>query len=361
MENQTQATLISSGILDDVNLILGIDPYSGGASKEYFWPRNPSAWEVAYFLIRLATYVNSLVFFDKVEFIRFPTPIPLQAHLNFFTNENILQPTKEQYSINYDESHETLVNFVKLNLYTLKGFQGLFRNTISYKDFDDEDRSDYYASQLIATYWASEKYGYRYLAHAFETPAILYGINQGINVISQNKIDESISTKIAMNYINNKRKGILAEEMESASLFEISLPPILTLAILEAEDFRNLLEIVINIRKEAVSFRRKMYILDEAKAPLPQIKEAIAELENEGSILSKIISNVSLGSHLSIISLKYPADKLLAPKKNFLTLLSQTIPRRSVIARKITKLFYKSDLTVDGNQVVCCLRTFFDK
>lgn len=106
MTNKQQPTLISNTILTDVNLLLGIDIFQDRCTEEYFLPVAPSPWEVAYLLIRLATYLEALVFFEKVSFIQNDVSLRhIPDHLSPFVNKNPLLPVtdEELKRVSFDE------------------------------------------------------------------------------------------------------------------------------------------------------------------------------------------------------------------------------------------------------------------
>jgi hypothetical protein len=171
MNSNLSTALISPNVLKDVNLLLGIDVHEGGAGEAYFLPPKPSPWEVAYILIQFASYAESLVFFDRVRFL-FIQPIqrPLEDHISAFTYENdILQPITDDSILwrRTDNRYKSLSKVAQETLFPMKGFQGLFRKTKAYRNFDDN--ASEFCQPLFSPYWASGFIDYNFYANPIES------------------------------------------------------------------------------------------------------------------------------------------------------------------------------------------------
>ena len=98
-----QTALISAIILDDVNLLLGLV-----SENEHYHQisKTPSPWEVAHILLRMATYFEAIVFFEKVAYIRDEKTSPplrdhlsLHDHLSLFDSDNPLENIRNEIAL----------------------------------------------------------------------------------------------------------------------------------------------------------------------------------------------------------------------------------------------------------------------
>lgn len=372
MDSNIDTVLISSSVLPDVNLLLGIDIYDGGATEAFYLPKEPSPWEVAYILIRFATYAESIVFFEQVKFLwNQPLARPIEDHLYLFTNEEeILQPIADESILwrPVDERYESLCDFAEKTLFPLKGFQGLFRDTKAYRDVDTGFASSDFSSPLISPYWASSMLYYNFYASPIDSLLASYdSIRANVELTSRRAESEQLAVLFARNLIEKQRDSDVMSAKELGMAFDISLPAILTVAIRESSNLEDIMRNVIRMRKEARRFRKKMRKLDESQASAGEMQAAISDLEHESKMLGLVLDAAEFFGDISgyviikpIIYLSKTVSSLAPPKKNFVRRLKQSTPRVTGFADKISEIFRNSGYRVDGNEVLKCISMFVE-
>lgn len=247
-------------------------------------------------------------------------------------------------------------------MFGLRGFQGLFRNTNAYRDYDDPQISREFSTFFCFNYWASNFLNHHYYATPFESLVTGYdAVKNNIYQTSQRQHADNLALLFAKNIIEEQRREDINKAMELGNAFDISLPAVLTVALLESSNFEDLLRNVIQIRREAKHFRKKMRKLDDSQATAGEIIDAVADLKQEAYGLRRFLNYVQLGASYVVVSVGLPLSSLLPPKKNFVKRLSQSTPRAAGLSGKITEVFRNSGWKVDGRDVLECIRTFAEQ
>jgi hypothetical protein len=178
---------------------------------------------------------------------------------------------------------------------------------------------------------------------------------------------EPLAVLFAKNFIENQRQSDLNIAKEFGKAFDISLPAVLTAAIMESSDFEDIIRNVIRMRNEAQRFRGIMQKLDDSQASAGEMRDAISDLERESKALGLALDAAgvlgNIGGYViikQIIDVLKFANNLAPPKKNFVRRLKQSNPRSRLLVPKINQVFKNSSFEVDANEVLECINTFFD-
>ena len=108
--------------------------------------------------------------------------------------------------------------------------------------------------------------------------------------------------------------------------------------------------------------------LDECRAGVSEIKDALRDMERELQGWAKLPRYIRIGRMLIVapvkavdVSLAIPFSELLPSKKTFVQRLLQATPRRKHLAERITEVFHNSGYGVRGGEVLDWIRTFTAK
>ena len=223
--------------------------------------------------------------------------------------------------------------------------------------YDDPQISKDFSAPLISSYWASDNLNYPFYENPIDSQVATYDKDRAnIEAVMQ-----------ARGIIEGDRK-------QSTGVYNVSLPAVLTAAILESSNIEDILRNVIRMRNEAQAFRNKMRQLDVPISFL-DMRDAISDLEQEGRLLGNAYRVAKIGAEFAsyfdqkfiIVSGLLDAAELVNQqyshknKKNFVKRLKRTTPTVKGFASKISEIFRNSGYQVNGNEVIMCINTFTEK
>ncbi len=361
LPDPTGTALISNAVLYDVNLLLNINVFSVEPAPEYLIPAKPSPWEVAYIFIRLATYMQALVFFDKVVYINEPHALktPLHDHLDSFTRDNPMQPLfgGRRPSVAADERYHELIRLVQHTFFRRKGFQELFRDSSACKDSMD------FAAPFVAHYYYGTQLPFDYFANPFESSFVCYDVVKSNLAHSHEDDARNVALHEAMSFVEESRDPGSRGNRDLSRPFSVAFPPVFVAALMEAHDLESMFQVVFQLRKEARKFRKAMRRLDDSGASATEIRAKLEELRETGlGVIGQLLDYASVGPSLFFISFGIPLSKLLRRwKKTFLEKMSHTALRHRQVAGKIGEVLRNSGYEVDGDEVLAAATQFLDE
>lgn len=354
----TNTAMISNGVLYDVNHLLGIEVFNTSAYS--LEPNAPPA-EIAYYLIKIASYIQALVYFERVVYIEdtklLKSDFHLHDHLNKYTKQNPLQLLynggKPPFGLDLsDPDYSNLMELTESELVTKKGFQELAHSCKYYEHLKDPWGVSDFSSPFIAHYWASKQLPYDYCADPFESYVAAYDVF---------KMKKTSNLRKALDYIRTKRFSDFSDETVKA--YDIKFVPVFLAALMESRNLHQMFQVVFQFRDEAKSIRKLMKNLDDVDAKPHQIKEIINEIEKYGRPLSRLEKKgkfFNVNFSCMFVGVSFPFLDFLRRKKTFLQKMYEAQFKHEELGDKLTEILKNSGYDVNGVDVLRCAYQFFD-
>ena len=231
---------------------------------------------------------------------------------------------------------QVLCKFAEEQLFKLRGYRGLFRTSDGYRVYAEKEIWPDLSFPIVLTYWVSKTLDYTFYADPFESLIASFdAVNSNVEQSSHASEAKSLALLVATSIIKKQRQNDLALAMELGNAFDVSLPSVLTGALFEASNLHELFNVILQMRSEARSFRKKMRKLDECRAGVSEIKDALRDMERVLQGWAKLLRYIRIGRMLIVAPVqggrcqsRYPVQRAAPVEKDIRPAFTASYPSK---------------------------------